>query len=952
MTLPEFNRALLWFAGCWPLVAGLFAVALLLSLLFQGSTGFISRLQAWAQGLLVPAGLLLSRLVLLYLPVPGAAATHDRVLFWSASAFFHYQALLALVFGLLAWRAFFGPWSGVSRWRAAITAAVAGLALWAFSAALLPLRGALDTQVAAAVSPVVLLKLVLVHPLLLPGALVGLALVLLLPLLGAARVAPQLGRLLLVLVLAAGALQAPFTFKQGLQPTLGPLERAASKEYFAAWLRTLPQTDTTRTNIAADGALDSDVVHKVRQQALVRPWWIQREVSLPVYLLGPLTLLLLLLGLRLRSSLEHVRFKPAHGAAAPAQPPGAPLQEVTLAETPSLAPALKWRLLQRRSQQLVSGGAGLALGLLALVVANNIYEGSDLLLGASTVARLALVALGLALGWLASQALASLADRRRELAVHAWYCRDMVARSFLPRWLQGPAQQLPQEFSQQPASILLPLAQGVAAEGDQPVARAAMAALVARDNSPHEDQAGPLAALTAHPCSTNRQRVDALARDDHASELVARTDSALPRVLWPHAVRQLMASSSGEVQRVVLNYQHHQRGWLMQRCRDSAQAEVRVAALAALGPLTSSEAHTLARSKHGDMRREALGTGLVHRATALERAASHLRLKSWLRRRRLLGLCLNDPSPAVRAMAQQLFLLKQEITLVERLRSRQPEVRLQCLRDQDLTQAQIHSLCRKDSDARVREAAFCELYGSLLPGSGGASSDSASDQDNDQELALRQQAAALFSCRWPEIKVLVMRAGCLLRDQLVQAYQVEPAQSVRTEAWRLLQREGQLSRADAAQLARSKFADVRITALRSRRLERQPALKLCLKDSEADVRAAAWELLGRKLEQDEADQLARSRRPDNRQRAVESGLLSDERLNTLASDPNKEVKAAAGSRKLKTALTGKGDLSSDYAKLLSTLTNQSVGTGELLKQAKLLRRLSSNKADKKGGPGS
>lgn len=79
---------LLNLSGRWDFVATLFALTVLINR--------FRRIRRFASALIFPSSLLLVRKLALYVPVSGAISSEDQVIFWSATAYWYFLALIIL----------------------------------------------------------------------------------------------------------------------------------------------------------------------------------------------------------------------------------------------------------------------------------------------------------------------------------------------------------------------------------------------------------------------------------------------------------------------------------------------------------------------------------------------------------------------------------------------------------------------------------------------------------------------------------------------------------------------------------------------------------------------------------------------------------------------------------------------------------------------------------------
>lgn len=183
-------------ADDWRWVGGAFAVALALR--------FLPRIGPAASGLLLPTGLLLLRKLLLFLPIPGALSTEDRVFFWSvgAAVYFVFLSLYLLAGAVVVGS---GDTSGFDGEGCPWLLLLPAIGSWI----LLPIDGFWShLLVTPFVCATAIPKVLLVHPLLLPVALAGLAGQLCLTLFWGGHGAREINKLLLGVLLAVGLVSA------------------------------------------------------------------------------------------------------------------------------------------------------------------------------------------------------------------------------------------------------------------------------------------------------------------------------------------------------------------------------------------------------------------------------------------------------------------------------------------------------------------------------------------------------------------------------------------------------------------------------------------------------------------------------------------------------------------------------------------------------------------------
>lgn len=180
----------------WIGVAALLTLVLILVALPSG--------RPYASGLLLPSVLLFLRKALLYLPVLGAVSTEDKVMFWSTAALFCYSISLLSAACIISWIIKAKSW-GDSNVFQRVARLVGVFGPWISAGAL----GAIGWSIpfVAALSLSGGFKVLIVSPALFPMTVTAIFVHLVRGCFAGALLSREINKLLLICVIAAGAVQ-------------------------------------------------------------------------------------------------------------------------------------------------------------------------------------------------------------------------------------------------------------------------------------------------------------------------------------------------------------------------------------------------------------------------------------------------------------------------------------------------------------------------------------------------------------------------------------------------------------------------------------------------------------------------------------------------------------------------------------------------------------------------
>jgi hypothetical protein len=120
------------------------------------------------------------------------------------------------------------------------------------------------------------------------------------------------------------------------------------------------------------------------------------------------------------------------------------------------------------------------------------------------------------------------------------------------------------------------------------------------------------------------------------------------------------------------------------------------------------------------------------------------------------------------------------------------------------------------------------------------------------------------------------------RERLVSLCANDWQTAVRHAAFEKLR--ARLTPSEAAVLGSSRYAEVREWVLRLPVLPREQVVELCRNEKDRPTAMEAWKILSDGLTAFEAERVSASWNSDIRVKAIDSGLLSDERLRELSED--------------------------------------------------------------------
>lgn len=874
-------------------------VSLCLAILALGA--FFQRFRSVCSTLAIPIGLLALRQSAIYIPVPGAISTTDWVAFWSIGAFIY---VLLMVVGYAFGIALLIFSGGPSQDNEAITSSVFFILLaeLVLSGVFMPVDGWSHLYVPL-ITHVALLKVLIVHPMLVPLATTAIAAMLLMTVTGRVAGRREVNTLLLTLVVIGGVAQLL------VQPTnFGNARRAVSplggesEHLLVDWRSSFTSDPACDTRVAAARLVGQ--CPSVEASARLSPWNAVDAIrSSDIFSFGGLFVVVAILVGALRRS---------DRAAGPGQI-AAPARAIRAWQPLVLE-------VQRNRWTTMFGVA--VIGLFGSVLA--------VMLAAASGVEGAIISAAVALSIACIGTIAIAITREDDFAA-----RRVLTQFFLHRDQRGYRRpdafvmgNLPRLTNQSTLLESLPLERR----------------LTVRSAPVHG--------------SADLKYATWLTLIDYVLAGAPSVPLHLPNNLWPSAVRALLAGGNARARAAGVSCDAARRGRVLHLCGHDSEETVRRAAwralesrlsrreakrlsrstsedirLATLGSralaledvlrlasdnsmnvrrtawrrlsrtITSDQARSLLQCPHADIRAEAVSSGKVDRASVLITASgdqdlavrqsairvlgtlagsdvvtlsksphSDIRRQAvesgLLTRRRLLGL-LGDQDPTVRATAYERItqFSKEEIREVSYskyadLRSRAAE---SSLLDDDRRLWLLHF----DPDSSVRQAAWRVRFGDESP----------------------SFVEAVLNSGDREIRPQATRIDAVPHEVLVGLAFNDWQSEVREAAWAVVK--ARLRTEEAERYARSSYDDVRIRVASSGLLPVERLLELSTTDPRHAVRLAAWESLRLQIDRRHASMLSTSDFGDARLRAVLTGLLTHERLAELLLDPDAAVRTAA-----------------------------------------------------------
>lgn len=902
----------------WWVVSGALAVALLLS--------SFARTRPYAAGFVLPLALLLFRKIALYIPVSGALSTTDQIAFWSLTAWVFFALSLLMHAGLLAAISF----ASKSETKDDFLAITLGLGFWlsviqlGSSAGLLPMDWP-NHWITPFLTHIVALKLLLIHPLLLPLVGLALALHLYFAVFRQRHTVREANKLLLAALMITGLLQFSMqpwqvgaTQSAILAARPGVNFAAETSSFLSDWVGKLNDIERCQVN-AVEQPLQS-VYQDCKVQEIARSlpssWRVrasgewqagqtakyQEEYNWPVWARAisewqvALAAILALVLLVLVGWLYRTR---AEGVTPPEQDthhqPIGNWQEVRLAAGSSAAVLSPWEFFA-----IMLVGIFISVG---LIIAGLYFHNSPALLSGKDSSFL--IGLGiavLAVPWLLAEwklLVEWWVSGTRETLVQAVVARDRKGHrspTALARAALNKISNQQEVLNSQPDQFLLTLA--VEEKGDY----ATMAANCLR---PGAGRTSSTDTLAAHPACTALTLVDFTVKGEPGAA------GFIPRSLWPRAVNRLLRSKRSEARIAATTCQAISRATLVGLCRNDPEAAVWQAAWQRLSAekLEPEEAFALTKSRHAQVRVNVIETARLPREVLLDLchgdSADKVREAAWRRLEAGLTPQESDKLSRSRFAAMRRCAVLSGVLSASRLkqlrwrdqdvdvrrqafartrnqvtprearqmaRSSHEDVRLEAVQSGQLAEAELNRLYAKDQSAAVQQAAWGQLHK-------GMPVDEAEAILKASDITLRP--AAVLASALPRPRLLDLCGGDLQEE-------------VRKAAWEKLRPE--LDGAEAEALGQSLYGGVRLWATQSRLLPRARLVKMCSGDTFKAVREEAWKVLQAGLTPTEAETLSRAADADVRLWAVKSDLLALERLRELAQDVNYAVREAARRR--------------------------------------------------------
>ena len=879
MEILRLESVLAWLrSGCdsWLIVSGLFATVLVLNR-FRWAKPYVA-------GFVFPISLLLFRKVSLYIPLSGTLSTEDQVIFWSTYSYVYFALLLPAHIGLL-----FGMWAND---RSSLDSNFApalftvGIFQLIASTVLLPIDGS-SHLITPFLSHIGAVKLLLISPALL--GLTGIALIIHLyfAIHRQSHSAQAINKLLLGALVVCSMAQfclQPWPLSQvraALSVNESPLVKETmprskvvkeTSDVLGEWtssLRQIKQCEVNflegpevRFNDCEIRGLAASLTNKSRD-------WTPKFSGIEAIFWGGAILGLLLLAGLAQKLVRKSRGDTSTTSVAYDQP---------ISDWKNIVPSMNRRTLPLNKWHYLTAAYT------ALVFAIGIYAESSFSTAMGVIGLSGLVFI-----FEYKFLMEGLLFNTFHTLVYAVGIRDRKGRRGLSR-LAGVALNRAENVSNlmesQPDQFLL--------------------ALTAADNTrlnipkllPRGIQESQLA---AHPACTTLTRVDFLIHG------LKRLDAVelMPRNLWPRALNALVRSKYSEARRVATTCDGISRSTLIKFCCEDVESEVWEAALARLvrESVQPGEAARLAKSKHAQVRIAAIE--YLPRDAVLsvcyKDSSEEVRTKAWhklepqltqdesdelsessfsdvrlnvvgkgkLSSVRLKWLRWHDPNRDVRQQAFERFPGEvSPLTAQRMLRSRYSDVRLRMVQSLNLSAAKLEKIYETDPDEAVRQAAWRRLFKGLPV--------------NEAETILENNRLIL--------RPAVVQSSDFSRERLVALCANDWQTAVREAAWEKLR--VKLNRSDALQLSRSLYGEVRLWAMQSRLLTREEVAELLRSEKYRPAAIEAWEILRDELTADEADKVSWSAINSIRVEAINSGLLTAERLRELSRDPIVAVREA------------------------------------------------------------
>ena len=881
MEILSLESVLNWFrSGCdrWEVVCGLLATVLVLDR--------FRRAKPYVSGFIFPLSILLFRKVSLYIPLNGTLSTEDQVIFWSTYAYVYFALLLITHIGLL-----FGMWAGARDEDALYSeflAALPGIGLFHLvgSSVLLPLDG-WSHFVTPFLSHIGAVKLLLISPALL--VLVGIALVshLFFAIHRQSNSAHAINKLLLGLLVACSMVQfclQPWPLSQ-VRAVLSvdesrPFETAPGSKkvteitnVLGHWTAGLKRTKRCDVNFLEGSEVQFDQDCQIRGLAtnLAKQSrdWTPKFSGVEAMFWGCAVLGLLIFAGLVQSLVRKPRVS------------------TKTISTPYHQPITRWKsIVPSVPQKALSLGIWyfLAVGITTVALTIGVYVRSSLLTGAGVVGLS-----GVLFIFEYKFLMEGLVFDTFHTLVHAVGIRDRKGRRRLSRWTEVALNEVPNVstlLESQPDQFLL----AVTADNKS------------RLYTPFLQQRGSQNRLASHPACTTLTRIDFLTNGWDGLDSV----ELLPRNLWPRALKALVRSEFGEARRVATTCEGISRNTLIRFC---CEDPVHVVALAALEhlereSLRPKDATRLAKSKHAEIRSAAIKyllrdavldlcyrdqseevrTNAWHKleleltvAEGNELSQSSfddVRLKVVRKGRlsldRLNWLRWRDPNRDVR---QQAFKLTPgrvgRLTAWRMLRSPHSDVRLRMVQSNNLSIPRLAKIYDKDVDEAIRQAAWRQLF---------------------KELPVEEADVILENNRL-FLRPSVVESSDLSRERLVALCANDWQSAVREAAWEKLR--AQLNPTEALKLSSSLYGVVRLWAVQSRLLTRERVVELCQRENYRPAAIEASRILQEEFTAEEAAMVSSSPISDVRVAAINSGLLTAERLRELSREPIVAIRQAA-----------------------------------------------------------
>jgi len=234
--------------------------------------------------------------------------------------------------------------------------------------------------------------------------------------------------------------------------------------------------------------------------------------------------------------------------------------------------------------------------------------------------------------------------------------------------------------------------------------------------------------------------------------------------------------------------------------------------------LTPTEAKTLSRSRHADVRLLAIQSGL-------------------LTRRRLKKLCRVDQEDSVRGAAWEIIengLTRFEAFILSF--SRNAEARLLALQSSRLSRKRLKKLCRKDPDQSVRAEAWELIKHNLT----------------------RMEAVSLSRSQHEDVRIFAVQSKLLSIRRVKKLCRIDRDESVRSAAWRPVK--NILKKTEIINFSRSRYPDIRAAIAVHPQTPRTVIFAFC-HDHDRMVRAKAVLRILENATIDEYQRLIRPPRP-------------------------------------------------------------------------------------------